>query len=88
MTQELIDSRDLGLKCQEFILSDVGKYLIARADTYNDELLKQFSSVSARDDEAILRLQSLAEVPRLFRKWITEAITTGEEADFQLNAED
>jgi len=80
----LIAEMDLGQKAKAFMDSDVGIYIEGRAKLYEMELLDKFRNVSARDEELILKLQALSEVPRLVMKWLAEAINNGESAAFQL----
>jgi hypothetical protein len=88
MKEKLLAEMDLGDRVTEFLESPVGIYLLTRIEGYEAQLLDEFRKVSAKDEEAIGRLQACGEVPRLFVKWLNEAISAGEAAEFQLKEEE
>lgn len=75
--QELLDQAVLGRQVEEFLLTDVGKFLLAKAEDEYIMALQSLSEVSASDTLQILKLQSNARTASNFRAWLSEAVMSG-----------
>lgn len=64
--------------------SDVGRYIIGRAERDEISILRQLAKVPAENSLEVIRLQIRSEVPGQLLRWIEEAIQVGEIARFRL----
>lgn len=67
-----------------WIESDMGRYIVGRAEQKEADILSQMATVNPRDVDAIICLQSRASAVNAFLSWIEEAVGEGEVAKFQL----
>ena len=77
----------LGEEVHQFLRSDVGRYLHGCAMQEVEELrdaLEKCNPASLFGRRKIKRLQQDAKAARLFMRWMTEAINTGEAAYQQI----
>jgi len=65
--------------------SDIGRYIIGRAEQYEVQVLKDLAGVSPTDTTRIIELQKESMIPGKILEWIEEAIERGEVARFQLS---
>jgi hypothetical protein len=71
-----------------WIQSDIGRYVVGRAEQYELSALRRLRDIDPNDKVAIARLQADAAMPGRFLQWIEEAINQGEVAKFQLEEMD
>jgi hypothetical protein len=64
--------------------SDIGRYIIGRAEQYELETLRTLAGTDPMNAERIFQLQADAKAPALLLRWIEEAMFMGEQARFQL----
>lgn len=64
--------------------SDIGRYIIGRAEQHEISVLREMAETNPQDAAAIARLQAEAKAPALLIQWIEEAMFQGEQAKFQL----
>ncbi|MBF0109267.1 MAG: hypothetical protein HQL76_08835 [Magnetococcales bacterium] len=76
---------DLGLQCQKFFTSDVGRYLLGRAAQEIQEARDLLEQVHHEETGSVRQLQNRIWRARSFITWIDEAIRDGEEAEINLN---
>lgn len=76
----------LGKDAEEFLLSDLGRYLVARAEEEEQEALNALSKVSSFRRRRILELQAQVWRARQFKSWLGEMIVTGQQALQQLES--
>jgi hypothetical protein len=88
--QELLDQAVLGRQVEDFLLTDVGKFLLAKAENEYIMALQALSEVDASNVQLILQHQGDAKTALNFRAWLSEAVTSGlkakeilEERDYQ-----
>ena len=74
----------LGYEFRAWAESNVGRYIIGKAEQRELEVLRELSNADATDEGLILKLQAEAKAPKLLIRWIEEAIFAGEQANFQL----
>jgi hypothetical protein len=83
----LLREAQLGIETQAFITSDLGKYLIARAD---EELMagyEGFLTLKPSDTDTLLQLQSQCLRAIGFKSWLLSAISIGDYAERELTDE-
>lgn len=79
----LLATYHIGQQFDEFIRSDLGRYLIGKAEQDELNLLHELQTVPAHEQNAIADLQQRSRAPRLFIEWIEEAIQAGAEAKLE-----
>lgn len=83
MTTEPSDSRetlkavDLGFEVQAFLESNIGRYLIGRAEAKIEEAVEGLKHVSPDNAAQIRALQHNIHVAEDFQYWLGEAIQAG-----------
>ena len=79
--QTLIAEAVLGRDAQEFLASEIGRYLLGRAQMDEREALEALVSVKWWRRRRILELQSRIYRARSVRNWLAEIITDGRQAE-------
>ena len=77
----------VGALCANWLDTDVGRYVIGRAEQYEMDVLRELATAKPEDKIRIVRLQERAKVPALIVRFLDEAIADGEAAKFQLEEE-
>lgn len=77
----------MGERAKQFLKSDIGDYLLQRAQREESEALEQLKTVAPWNKRKILRLQNDIRVVQMFTGWMAEAIETGNAALEQLREE-
>jgi len=85
-TETLFAEAMLGKDAEEFLKTDVGRYLAARADEEEREALEALSRVSPWRRRRISQLQAQVWRAQSFRGWLGEMIVTGRQALQQLDS--
>lgn len=67
-----------------WIKSDIGKYIIGRAERYETDVLKELGETNPVRILKIIRLQTESRMPGKLIQWIEEVMQDGEVAKFQL----
>ena len=80
----LIAEARLGLQTREFLKSEVGRYLIGRANKAKEESFEAWSVTDPNDAETIRELQFRARLPSLVITWLEEAINQAKHAESSL----
>lgn len=91
MTDEelrLIETFRTGIKIEDFIDTDVFRYLISRATEQRIEAQLALEEVSPTDTKAITELQIKAQVGKRFEQWLYEGINAKNMADQLINSEE
>ena len=76
-----------GALCANWLDTDVGRYVVGRAEQYEMDVLRELATVKPEDELRIVQLQERARVPALIVRFLDEAIADGEAAKFQLEEE-
>ena len=71
----------LGRDAQEFLASEIGRYLLGRAQMDEREALEALVSVKWWRRRRIIELQSRIYRARSVRNWLAEIITDGRQAE-------
>ncbi len=75
---------DFGFQVQAFLDSDVGKFLIARAEAQVDGATEQLKRVNPDNPTQIRALQHLVNVGEDIQYWLADAIHAGYAAQDEL----
>ena len=71
---------ELSFKTEEFLASDVGKYLIRRSDEEVEAAVEELKKVSPEDATAIRAIQTRIQVAESVQYWLAAAIEAGHNA--------
>ncbi len=77
----------LGRDAEEFLNSDIGRYLIGRCDQEIDEAQELLSTVSTWRRRRIQELQNRIYRAKSLKIWISELITNGKAAEAAMEDE-
>ena len=88
MSQELFAEAILGRDAEEFIQSDIGKYLIGCAEQEAQEAMEELKHVYSWRRRKITELQNKIWRAESVQSWIAEIIIKGKQATQQLEGED
>jgi hypothetical protein len=80
----LIAEARLGLQTKEFLSSQVGRYILGRADKAKQEAFDSWTRANPEDIETIRELQFRARLPSLVITWLEEAINQAQHAEESL----
>jgi hypothetical protein len=83
-TQALYAEAVLGKDAEEFLKSDIGRIMLARAEEEENEALEALASVASWRRRRIAELQARIWRARSFKQWLTELVVTGRQALQQL----
>ena len=90
-TEEMREGAELrgriafGLDVQQFMGSNIGRYLQARANADIEEALEALKTVDPEDPKAIRKLQNAVAVASSVLEWLGQAVTEGEQAERQFH---
>lgn len=79
----LIAEIDLGLATEQFVKSDVGRYLIGRARGEAEEAIERLKKVDANDPKSIREIQNEIWRAESFQQWLEDTILGGRNAEEQ-----
>lgn len=82
---ELFSTVEFGLDVEQFLRSDIGKYLVRKAAEERIDALADLVEVSPVDAEAVRVLQSIIKRADSFVFWLNDAILAGKNAEAQLD---
>ena len=88
MSQELFAEAILGRDAEDFVQSDIGKYLIGCAEQEAQEAMEQLKHVYSWRRRKIMELQNKIWRAESVQSWIAEIIIKGKQAIQQLEGED
>lgn len=79
---------DFGFEVQAFLRSNIGKYLVQRAETEVEDAVEALKVVDPEDPKAIRDLQAKIAQAGSFQYWLAEAYQAGENAQRELTSEE
>ena len=88
MDDQLLAMAYMGREAEDFCNSEIGKYLVGRAEQEEREALEALSTVSTFRKNRIRELQNQVWRARSLQAWLGELITDGRMALQQLESED
>lgn len=80
----LLDTAAFGKQVEEFTQSDVGKYMLRKAEIEYKEALLQFKTLDPFDHKEVGQCQLKMNRALSIRGWLSEAVSQGLEAMKQL----
>lgn len=80
----LLAEVQVGIKAEDFLRSDVGRYLRGRARLEADEAMDRLKVHDATDEKGIRALQNAAGIADRLEQWLDEAINGGRNAEEQI----
>lgn len=81
----LLKAVDLGFQAEAFLQSDVGRYLVQRAEAQVDEAVEALKQADPEDAKGIRNLQGVIAVAEAVQYWLADVIQQGENAQQQLH---
>jgi len=78
----------LGRDSQEFLASDIGRYIVGRCKQEKDDALMALALVSPWRRNRIRQLQNDVWRAESVPKWLFELVDAGQQAEVVLNAQD
>lgn len=85
--QELLRVAGFGMDVEKFMRSELGRYLQRRAQDDISRAQDALLTVDPEDAKAVRALQNEAAVAERVLSWLGEAVTQGEQAARQFEAE-
>ncbi len=70
----------LGKQVEDFLETDIGLYILGHAEAYATHAMRQLETVSPWRRNRIRDLQNQIKVSKLVISWLSEAITSGQQA--------
>lgn len=80
-TKQLLGEISLGIEAESFLESEVGKRLIARAESERDDAVNELKTADPENAKQIRDLQNRIWLAESFQKWIAEIISSGWNAE-------
>jgi hypothetical protein len=77
-----------GIEVEQFLNSQIGQYLIGRAEIDEREALESLGEVDPEDTKSIRQAQFKLQVARSVPRWIQDAIQSGRIAQATIEVED
>lgn len=75
----------LGVEIEKFLPTNVGRYLVGRAE---QELVEAHQAMEKCSPDELQELQNKAWRAKSFADWLAEAINNGRSAEFELNKQE
>ena len=84
----LFERARLGAEAEAFFSSNLGKYIVKRAQAQIEEGYKALAEADPFDQKEIVRLQSYVSIARAVPEWLAQLINDGEIAFHQIQEEE
>lgn len=84
MTAELWAEAEMGRDAEDFLKSDLGRFIVGRCDQDIADAQEKLSNVSPWRRNRIRQLQNEIWRARSVRQWIAELVIQGREAEKQI----
>lgn len=81
----LLKTVDLGFQAQAFLESDIGQYLVKRAEAQVEEAVEDLKQSDPENPKGIRALQHKIHVAEQVLYWLAEVIQEGRNAEAELN---
>jgi len=76
-TEILLDVAVLGERVDQFLKSDIGRYLLDQADAEEQAGLQHLRTVNCNDAEAVRRAQNRVWMGEHIKSWLKDAVSAG-----------
>lgn len=84
----LLRAIDFGFEVEAFLKSDIGQYLINRAEGEIETAVEELKHVEPEDTTAVRNIQTRIKVAESVLYWLAEAISAGNLAQQELHERD
>jgi hypothetical protein len=84
--RELLQRVGLGVEAEQFLGSNLGRYLIERAESERDDAVGELKEANAEDPKAIRNLQARIWRAESVQFWLADLINDGRNALHELQA--
>lgn len=74
----------LGIDVEHFLNSNLGRYVIKRAESQRDEAVSQLVDADAGDTALVRRMQNEVRLIDMFQQFLADAFTEGEAMEARL----
>ena len=81
----ILQQIDLGFQVEAFLQSDIGRYLVQRAEAQVEEAVEQLKRCNPENSAQIRAIQHDIQVAEDIQYWLAEAIQAGLNAQQQLH---
>ena len=81
----ILQQIDLGFQVEAFLQSDIGRYLVQRAEAQVEEAVEQLKRCNPENSAQIRAIQQDIQVAEAIQYWLAEAIQSGLNAQQQLH---
>lgn len=81
----LLQQIDLGFQVEAFLQSDIGRYLVERAEAQVEEAVEQLKRADPEDTRRLRAIQHDIHVAEAIQYWLAEAIQAGINAQQELH---
>jgi hypothetical protein len=85
--KDLLDTAVFGERVSQFLKTDVGQYLIDRADDERDAAVEAIKIVNPASINDVMRLQNRIWLMEQFKTWLADAVVAGLQAEKALQGE-
>jgi hypothetical protein len=85
---EYLPAAVFGRQVEDFLASDIGKYLVARAEEQRERSIERLKTANPWRRQFIQRCQNEVRVVDMFQQWMADAILEGQAALAVLEGED
>ena len=75
---------DMGLQAEQFLKSDLGRYLVGVADAESHAATEELKTINPMNSRKVMALQIKIQVAEAAVKWLATAIIEGQQAEHQL----
>lgn len=82
-TNQLKQQIDFGFQVEAFLRSEIGQYLVKRAEDQISAAVEQLKVADPEDAKAVRAIQNEIKVAESLQYWLADAITAGENAQQQ-----
>lgn len=79
--ERLRRTMEFGWKVEEFLGSDIGRFLCLQAESERIDLLESLGTMDPTDAAGIRRVQMRIEALGMWQGWLAEAIQTGRQVE-------
>lgn len=81
----ILQQIDLGFQVEAFLQSDIGRYLVQRAEAQVEEAVEKLKRCDPENSAQIRAIQNDIQVAEAIQYWLAEAIQSGLNAQQQLH---
>jgi hypothetical protein len=87
-TKDAFEVARFGIETERFLSSQIGRYLIGRAESERDKAINAFKEVDPANVSEVRKLQDAVNIPDRIMRWLSEAIENGRVAHDMIRVEE